>query len=256
MAQLNPIGIDSEPQALLSRLAVLQAQYQDLDATSLLETAIKETFAGKIAMVSSFGAESVIELHLLSQIDPSVPVIFLNTGKMFPETLRYRDLLQDRLGLTDVRAVGPDPKDRARLDPQGILWSRNPDMCCHFRKVLPLEQALEGFDAAITGRKRFQTLSRQNMQKIELIRRPEGFEGFRFMLNPLAAWSAEKLAQYMTTHKLPRHPLVKDGYLSIGCMPCTDRVAEGGDYRSGRWTGRQKDECGIHQSSFTGGEGI
>ncbi len=256
MDQLNRDHVSSESAAYLSRLAILQAQYQDFDAQALLKIAVQETFTDKIAMVSAFGSESVVELHMLAQIAPWVPVIFLNTGKMFPETLRYRDLLQERLGLRDVRSVGPDPSDRAALDPQGILWSRNPDMCCHFRKVVPLELALESFEAAITGRKRFQTQARQKISPIELIRRPEGFEGFRFMLNPLAAWSAAQLEQYMVEHKLPRHPLVKDGYLSIGCMPCTDRVGEGGDYRAGRWAGRQKEECGIHQTSFTGGEGI
>ena len=261
MDQLSPEDIGSKPEAVeaeafLSRLRVLQAQYEDLDAEAILETAVNETFAGSLAMVSAFGSESAVELHILSRIAPWVPVLFLNTGKMFPETLRYRDLLQERFGLTDVRAIGPDPRDREKLDPQGILWSRNPDMCCHFRKVAPLERGLEGFEAAITGRKRFQTRARAKMKKIELIRRPEGFEGFRFMLNPLAAWSAEQLEGYIVEHKLPRHPLVKDGYLSIGCMPCTDRVAEGGDYRQGRWSGSEKEECGIHQSSFVGGEGI
>ena len=255
MDQVSASHISSDRDEYLSRLTILRARYQDLDAYDLLETAIKESFPNKIAMTSSFGSESVVELHMIAQIDPSVPVIFLNTGKLFPETLRYRDLLQERFGLIDVRSIGPDPKDRQNLDPQGLLWRSKPDMCCHFRKVVPLERALEGFEATITGRKRFQTQSRQSLSSIELQGRPDGFDGFRFTINPLAAWTLERLEKYIAEHKLPRHPLVKDGYASIGCMPCTDRVVDGG-YRDGRWRGQEKEECGIYQSSFAEGEGI
>lgn len=231
--------------ASLTKLARLQAEAAKLDAKGIIALALKE-FPGRAAVVSSFGSESAVLLHLLSEVDPTAPVLFLNTGKMFGETLRYRDRLQDWLGLGDIRAVGPHPADRNALDPEGTLWSRDTNACCNFRKVVPLRRVLEGFDAQITGRKRFQTRERTTMQPVEF------YEG-RFRFNPLAGWSHEDLQAYVAEHNLPRHPLVDDGYPSIGCMPCTRRVKSGEGYRDGRWAGQDKDECGIHGVD---GEGI
>jgi phosphoadenosine phosphosulfate reductase len=244
-----------------SRLEALRSEHAGLAGVALLEAMIKKEFAGKIAVVSSFGAESAVLLHMVAEVDPTTPVIFLNTGKLFGETLRYRDRLQEKLGLTDVRAVGPHPADLAAKDPNGGLWNADPDACCFVRKVLPLERALKGFSASITGRKRFQTNARSIMQPIEeeTIRgtgEPGGGGGTRFKINPLAFWGQEELEHYTEAHRLPRHPLVKDGYLSIGCMPCTEKVPEGGSYRDGRWVGRDKDECGIHLPVNTDGDGI
>ena len=233
--------------ALKRRLDALRDKYAGADARTLLSALIKHEFPGKITTVSSFGSESVVLLHLIAEVDPSVPVIFLNTGKLFGETLRYRDRLQEKLGLTDIRAIGPHPDDTRTLDPDGTLWARDPDSCCNFRKVLPLRRALGGFDAEITGRKRFQTVARTGMAPIEL-------NGTRFVVNPLWDWSLQDLKEHILAHDLPRHPLVEDGFLSIGCMPCTERVKEGGDYRSGRWAGASKDECGIHEN--VEGDGI
>ena len=244
-------AMDTASAALSPELKELRARYAGLSGQEVLEAMITKEFRGEIAMVSSFGAESSVLLHLIAQIDPSVPVVFLNTGKLFGETLRYRDRLQEKLGLTDVRAIGPDPKDLANRDPKGILWNMDADGCCHIRKVVPLEKALRGFRASITGRKRFQTSARSGMEMIEeeVVRTLPGEARqtqTRFKINPLAEWDLADLERYMDEHKLPRHPLVKDGYLSIGCMPCTERVPEGGNYRDGRWAGRNKDECGIH----------
>jgi phosphoadenosine phosphosulfate reductase len=197
--------------------------------------------------VSSFGAESAVLLHMVVNIDPATPILFLNTGKLFGETLRYRDRLQDELGLGDIRSLAPNPSDRFRSDPDGILWSKDTDACCNLRKIVPLKRALEPFVAQITGRKRFQTRERAQMQTVEF------FEG-RFRFNPLADWTLEELEAYTKTHSLPRHPLVEDGYPSIGCMPCTRRVAAGEDYRAGRWSDSDKEECGIHIG--IDGEGI
>ena len=227
--------------------AALRARAETLDAHGLLELAICEAFPGKIAVISSFAAESVVLLHLAAQIDPATPVLFLNTHKLFGETMRYRDRVQETLGLTDIRAVGPHPDDRRALDPEGTLWSRNPDACCNFRKVVPLRRALSGFDAIVTGRKRFQTAHRAAMEKVEII------EG-RVRFNPLLDWSLADLMAYIDEHRLPKHPLINDGYPSIGCIPCTRRVGVGEGYRDGRWAGSDKDECGIH--SGVDGEGI
>ncbi|MEQ1888433.1 MAG: phosphoadenylyl-sulfate reductase [Alphaproteobacteria bacterium] len=232
-----------------SRLETLQHGNAHADASGLLGTMIRNEFAGRIAVVSSFGAESAVLLHLVAAIDPATPVLFLNTGKLFGETLRYRDRLQEVLGLTDLRAIGPHPADRSARDPEGDLWSKDPDACCNFRKTVPLARAMEGFDAWITGRKRFQTDSRSEMDTIEMV-------GARYRINPLADWSQADLDRYMVDHHLPAHPLVRDGYLSIGCMSCTSRVKEGEDARSGRWRGQEKTECGIHVDTFTDGGGI
>ncbi len=232
-----------------SRLDTLQRKYALSEAPVLLRAMIQQEFSGRIAVVSSFGAESAVLLHLVAEIDPATPVLFLNTGKLFGETLRYRDRLQDVLGLMDVRAIGPHPADRAARDPVGDLWSKNPDACCNFRKTVPLSRAMEGFDAWITGRKRFQTDSRAGMDAVEMV-------GPRYRINPLADWSSAELDRYMQEHHLPPHPLVRDGYLSIGCMSCTSRVKDGEDARSGRWRGQDKTECGIHLDAFTDGGGI
>ncbi len=240
---------ESETGPLAERLAELRDRYAGLEGVELLRPLIEQEFPGTIAAVSSFGAESAVLLHMITRVDPTVPVLFLNTGKLFGETLRYRDRLQEVLGLTDLRVLHPHPQDTAKRDPDGTLWSSDPDACCHFRKVLPLERGLKGFEAQITGRKRFQTSARTAMPTIEVV-------DDRFKVNPLASWGLEVLNDYMETHKLPRHPLVKDGYLSIGCMPCTERVKEGEDYRSGRWAGQNKDECGIHVQGLTDGDGI
>jgi phosphoadenosine phosphosulfate reductase len=237
------------PSALQERLAELRARYADATAEELLEAFITREYPGQLAIVSSFGSEAVVLLHMVSRIDPDTPVVFLNTGKLFGETLRYRDKLQEVLGLTDIRSIHPHPDDEKMLDPNGNLWRTNHDACCHFRKVLPLRRALEPFRAEVSGRKRFQTKSRARMDMIEI---NEG----RIKINPLANWSLDELNAYMDQHDLPRHPLVKDGYLSIGCFPCTDRVAGADDYRAGRWAGTTKDECGIHEPRLIDGEGI
>ena len=240
----RPAGLEPD---VAARLAELRARAEGRDARGLLELALNGDFAGRTAVVSSFGAESAVLLHLVAAIDPATPVLFLNTGKLFGETLRYRDRLQDELGLGDVRTIAPYTEERAVRDPDGTLWSRSTDACCELRKVVPLRRALAGFAAQITGRKRFQTGARADMKPVEF------FEG-RFRFNPLAAWSLEDLEAYTVAHKLPRHPLVEDGYPSIGCMPCTRRVTAGEDYRAGRWSGLDKDECGIHIGMD--GEGI
>lgn len=224
------------------QILALRHQVEKQEVDGILRVALS-SFAGKIAVISSFGAESVVLLHHVAQIDPTVPVLFLNTGKLFGETLRYRDRLQEVLGLTDVRTIGPHPSDVKRDDPAGGLWKDNAGACCHIRKVLPIRQALKGFDAQITGRKRFQTVQRMSLSKVE---RVDGHICF----NPLADWTLEALTAYVVQHRLPKHPLISDGYLSIGCMPCTRRVRSGEGYRDGRWPDSDKDECGMH------GEGI
>lgn len=219
------------------------ARLQKRPAAELLRTAIRELFPGRIALVSSFGAEAAVLLHLVAGIDPATPVIFLDTGKLFGETLAYRDVLVRRLGLRDVRGVEPDAEALRVLDPDGTLWLRDPDACCALRKVAPLARALRPFDAWINGRKRHHGGGRSALPAVETV------DG-RTKLNPLADWGAAEIDAYFEAHALPRHPLVEDGYASIGCMPCTTPVGPGEDARNGRWRGRGKTECGIHLAGF------
>jgi phosphoadenosine phosphosulfate reductase len=213
---------------------------EQASAETVLAAMIRDRFDGKIALVSSFGTESAILLHMIAQIDKATPVVFLDTGKLFPETLAYRDDLVARLGLTDVRVIKPSGQQLAAYDPDGRLWQRDPDLCCAIRKTNPLDGALEGFEAWITGRKRSQGGTRTNMNMVEA--GPDG----RVTVNPLAFWDDAQLTGYFDQHDLPRHPLQAEGYASIGCATCTQRVQAGEDKRAGRWAGLDKTECGIH----------
>ena len=231
---------------------LLGARYAGVPTRDLLDDVINLEFDGRIALVSSFGAESVVLLHLVASVNRATPIIFIDTGKMFGSTHRYRDEIVARLGLTDVRIARPDPAVLTTQDIDAGLWLRDPDKCCAIRKVAPLSRALAGFDAWISGRKRYQGGLRTSLPLIEA-------DGERIKVNPLADWSKEDIAAYLLRHDLPEHPLVADGFRSIGCMPCTERVAEGEDERSGRWRGKSKTECGIHLglASFeTDGSGI
>ena len=240
MAQLDATALALDPEnALRAEARALNVQYGELETPELLDHVLHRLYPGKVALVSSFGAESSVLLHLIAEVDRDAPVLFVDTQKLFGETLRYRETLIERFGLTGVRTILPDPDDLATADPQGSLWLRDTDTCCHIRKVLPLERALDGFDAWITGRKRFQSTTRAALSVFEV-------NNDRIKINPLATWSMEKLKDYAQAHDLPPHPLVAQGFPSIGCMPCTDRVVPGEDARAGRWRGAEKTECGIH----------
>ncbi|PWE28843.1 phosphoadenylyl-sulfate reductase [Maritimibacter sp. 55A14] len=222
------------------RVSELNTRYRSHAATSVLEHALSDPQVGEIALVSSFGAESVVLLHMISIMDRTTPVLFIDTEMLFEETLQYQAELADTLGLADVRVIRPDREAIFAEDTDGLLHQRDPDACCALRKTRPLQQALRGFDAWITGRKRFQGAARETLDFFE------DEVGERIKVNPLAHWAKADLQDYIDNNKLPRHPLVRQGYPSIGCRPCTTRVAPGEDERSGRWRGRDKEECGIH----------
>lgn len=250
MAPLDALAVAVEPEhGLAADAAILNARFGGAGASDAIRIAATELFPGRIAMVSSFGAESAVLLHILSTVDRSVPVIFLDTGRLFAETLEYRTTLTERLGLTDVRTITPAPERLAGSDPHRALWMTNPDLCCQIRKTEPLARAIEGFDAWFTGRKRFQSSTRSTIRLFEA-------DGERMKVNPLASWSASDLADYAVRHDLPQHPLVAKGYPSIGCVPCTSRVQPGEDARAGRWRGLEKTECGIHVGLEIDGSGI
>lgn len=236
--------IDTGPRFTEHDAVRLNNLFRGSDTRTMLEGVLKEGLAGEIAVVSSFGAESAVLLHLIGTIDPSVPVLFLDTGKHFQETIAYRDALVERLGLSDVRVLTPDPDELAAKDVNGLRWSFDPDGCCEIRKVRPLAKALAGFDASFTGRKAFQAQTRANLPRFEI----DGTDAEgRFKINPLIDWTASQIAGYFILHDLPQHPLIAQGYPSIGCSPCTRPVAPGEDARAGRWAGWDKVECGIHR---------
>jgi phosphoadenosine phosphosulfate reductase len=227
------------PSALNAKAAALDAAHGNKTADRVLELVVNEKVAGPIALVSSFGAESVVLLHLAAAVDRDLPIIFIDTGRLFPETLAYRDTLVARLGLRDVRTVGPERDEAEKRDPYGAMFVVDPDGCCHFRKVEPLARGLRPFDAWITGRKRHQAATRAAIPIFEA-------DATHIKVNPLAAWSPEQILAYMRAYELPFHPLRGRGYRSIGCVPCTSPVAAGEDARAGRWRDQGKTECGIH----------
>lgn len=235
--------IDAGPRWTAQDVARLNARFEGVGTEDMLRQVLAEGLVGRVTTVSSFGAESAVLLHLIASIDPSVPVLFLETGKHFPETLAYRDALVRQLGLTDLRNLLPDAERLAARDGSGLRWSYDPDGCCEIRKVEPLAKAMADFDASFTGRKGFQSATRTGLPRFELDR--SDAQG-RIKVNPLADWDAARVAAYFVAHDLPQHPLVAEGYPSIGCSPCTTKVAAGEDPRSGRWKGWDKTECGIH----------
>lgn len=213
--------------------------HQKSDAQTVLRHALDDVQIGPVALVSSFGAESVVLLHMIAQINKATPVIFLDTEMLFPETLTYQREVCATLGLTDVRVITPNRDDVLTEDVDGILHLADTDACCDLRKTRPLAKALEGFGGWITGRKQFQNGQRAQLPLFEK-------DGAQIKINPLASWGAQDLKDYMVQHNLPRHPLVAQGYPSIGCMPCTTRVSAHEDPRAGRWRNSEKTECGIH----------
>tara|TARA_A100001391_G_scaffold114330_1_gene77182 strand:+ start:5356 stop:6153 length:798 start_codon:yes stop_codon:yes gene_type:complete len=234
--------IDTDPAFTQADADALNARFEGVSTQDMLAALFAENAIGRVGVVSSFGTESAVLLHLVAEADPSVPVIFVDTLKMFDETLAYREALVAHLGLTNSQVVQPLPDVLAAKDESGLRWSYDPDGCCEIRKVEPLARAKSGLDAWISGRKAFQSVTRQNLPRFEV-------EKGRLKINPLGDWTKDDLEAYFEEHDLPRHPLEVEGFLSVGCAPCTSKVMPGEDPRSGRWRGWDKTECGIHGPS-------
>ena len=224
------------------RVVDLNQQYRHHAAIPVLTHALNDPLVGRVAMVSSFGAESVVLLHMISLIDRTLPVVFVDTEMLFDETITYQTQVADTLGLTDVRRISANASDIKQVDPFSRLHLADTAACCDLRKSQPLQNALSEFDAWITGRKRFQAGTRHALDLFE------NEDDIRIKINPLAHWRREDLQDYIINNRLPQHPLVAQGYPSIGCSPttCTSKVAKGDDPRAGRWSGSEKTECGIH----------
>ncbi|WP_165354708.1 phosphoadenylyl-sulfate reductase [Tropicimonas sp. IMCC6043] len=227
------------PAVPANRAEILTSALDGLSGAERLAAALAHPLTGRTAMVSSFGADSVVLLHLLSLVAPATPVLFIDTQMLFPETLDYQRDVAQALGLTGIRVIRARAMHLAQRDPANALHLSDPDACCDLRKTEPLARALAPFDGWISGRKRFQSGTRARLPLVEE-------DAGKLKINPMADWTGEEIADYIATHDLPRHPLVAKGYPSIGCAPCTSPVAEGEDPRAGRWRGRDKVECGIH----------
>ncbi len=225
---------------LKDKISALNERFRNADSFNILHSLSNEF--PDLTLVSSFGAEAAVLLHLVSRVDPNTPVVFIDTGKLFKETLDYKNTLQKEFGLTNIKIFEPDPEIINKHDPLGIAHMTQPDSCCFFRKTKPLSRALQNITIWLSGRKRYQSLSRANIQLFEL-------SDMRIKVNPLADWTIEDIRKYRTKYNLPAHPLLKDNFLSIGCMPCTTAVKDGEDQRSGRWRGQDKIECGIHSNA-------
>lgn len=245
--------LPSEPLRAPGRVSAMvtddfNKRVRDDRADNILWIALKDNQGLRPAVLSSFGAESAVLLSLVARIDPTTPIVFVDTGMHFMQTLSYRDLLAHHFGLTDIRIVTPFKDELEESDPAEALWKVDTDACCDVRKVRPLDRALADIDLVITGRKRHQTADRADMKPFEL------FEG-RVRANPLVSWSSEQIEERFVAEALPRHPLSLNGYPSIGCWPCTRPIAATDAARDGRWSGAAKTECGIHlvrQAKFAG----
>jgi phosphoadenosine phosphosulfate reductase len=219
--------------------AELDRALRNASPAEVVATALQTVGRERLAVVSSFGTESAALLKVMADVDPAIPVVFLDTGWLFEETLAYRDTLIATLGLRDVRSIKPLEETLSREDPDRELWFSDPDACCRIRKVEPLARALAPFSAWINGRKRFQGGLRAAIPVVEE-------DGVRLKFNPFANISREEIEAIYRLANLPPHPLAASGYLSVGCMPCTSRTSPDEDARAGRWRGRAKTECGIH----------
>ena len=228
-----------EKAADLSPALALDRALRTASPAEIIETALKTVGRDKLALVSSFGTESAALLKVMADVDPAIPVVFLDTGWLFEETLAYRDTLIATLGLRDVRSIKPSEETLSREDPERDLWFSDPDACCRIRKVEPLARALAPFSAWINGRKRFQGGLRAELAVVE-------DDGAKLKFNPFSNVAREEIEAIYRRANLPQHPLVASGYLSVGCMPCSSRTAPGEDARAGRWRGLAKTECGIH----------
>lgn len=220
-------------------LASQNESFETTSAEDILRWGWK-TFRPEIALLSSFGTESVVLLHMVSEIAPQMRVLFLETGYHFLETQQYKKLLAERLRLNVVDLNAAISREEFVRTYGDDLYDRDPDRCCDINKVEPLARALKGLKAWVAGIRRGQGPTRKNIHILE------AYEGGLYKLNPLANWTSKDAWEYIKRHALPVHPLFEKGYTSIGCWPCTRPVLPGDDARAGRWAGRVKTECGIH----------
>ncbi len=223
----------------------LALELETLASEQALEAVLAANTSTRVCITSSFQAEDMIMTQLLKNRMPDVPVLFLDTGYHFPQTYEYRDRMTREWSLNLVNVL-PEQTVAEQESAFGILYQSEPTRCCQLRKVEPLMRALEPFDVWFTGLRREQSSTRRNLKQLELHRLPTGRNLWKVSL--LADWNWEKVWQYATANAIPHLPQYDEGYLSIGCQPCTAVPSDPNNARSGRWGGT-KLECGIHTFS-------
>jgi phosphoadenosine phosphosulfate reductase len=216
----------------------LAADIGETDARGIMEWAVKSIEPGRLIVSTSFGPSGMVNLHLLAEIAPQVPVVFLDTLYHFRETIEHAELVQRHYGL-DVRTYRPaDTREDFEREHGARLWERDLDLFHHLTKVEPMERALDGVAGWITGRRRDQSRSRSDMPIVEL--------GERVKVNPVAAWGKGDVWRFILDNDVPYNPLHDQGYASIGDEPLTTPIHLGEDERAGRWRGQARQECGLH----------
>ena len=219
-------------------ISTLNKECQGLAPEEILEISIKK-FNNKITYICSFGTESAIILHMISKIDKKFPIFLLNTHFLFPETIAYKNKLLKKLRLTNCLDIFPDELLIKQEDPKNSLWMNNTDRCCEIRKVKPLDKILKNYSSWISGRKSYHQGERIDLKPFELLNK-------KIVVNPLINIKKKAADNYFEVNDLPAHPLLKKGYLSIGCIHCTFKTTDKSNMRSGRWKNTIKTECGIH----------
>lgn len=212
-----------------------------MDFDSIKDRITKYRSEGKkLFTSSSFQSHSLVMLHMLSRIDRSIPVYFINTGYHFPETIQFRDHITELFGLTTIDLKSEVPKNMQRDHDGNLLFASDPDHCCYLNKTLPMDAILRSFDVWINGVRADQSAVRAAMK----VEQPAPYGAIRF--HPMLNWNAKMIWQYQREHNLPKHPLEEKGYVSIGCEPCTRRLDPNMQEREARWYGLRKAECGLH----------
>ena len=222
----------------------LNQRFETAAPEDIVRWALAEAGLGRIAIASAFQAEGTCLIHMATRVVPDVPILFLETGFHFAETLAFKERLTEQLGLNVVDLVGEYTVERQTEEFGPRLYERDPKLCCQLNKVAPFDRALRGFDAWLTSMRRDSAWTRRNTP---IVSQTEFEDGTTLVkVNPIAGWTRQQAWSYLKEHDLPHNPLYDLGFASIGCAPCTRMVFAGEDERAGRWSGLLKTECGIH----------
>jgi phosphoadenosine phosphosulfate reductase len=228
-----------------SEVAALAQEFESASATEILKWTY-EQFGSSAAIGTSFQGAGLVTIHHAVAAGLPLPVFTIDTGVLFPETLELKSRLEDYFGLVIEALIPERTMEQQAQDIAPELWLSNPDLCCTLRKVEPLQKKLNQLDAWIAGLRREQSAGRADVQILELYEFDRLREKNILKVNPLARWSRDQVWAYIRQHGIPYNPLMDRGFRSIGCYPCTSVVISGQDERAGRWTGFDKNECGIH----------
>ncbi len=224
-----------------SEIGSLASELETLHPVKILEWVNEHFSVGEISMATGFGAEGAVLVDMIASVNKNIPVFYLDTDVLFPETYALRDRLEEKYGINLIRYATPiSLKQQEDLHGEH-LWEQNPDLCCNIRKVEPLRETLKNYSGWITAIRREQSPARANADVIEWDRK------FNLLkINPLVMWTKQEVWKYIIDHGVPYNSLYDAGYSSIGCTHCTTPVASGEDERAGRWRGFRKKECGLH----------